>query len=122
MISTSTEPAPTRLLTPDLFREVNATGTSDDLIAVGLALHHFTEVVRELVTIEPLKLHRATTILTKQILKRVWPDEDADENTLRVHIHRLRQKIEIAPSRPRYVVTERGAGYSFAPLPGGRMS
>lgn len=62
------------------------------------------------------------TILTKQILKRVWPDEDADENTLRVHIHRLRQKIEISPSRPRYVVTERGAGYSFATLPGGRQT
>ena len=58
------------------------------------------------------------TIVTKQILRRVWPDEDADENTLRVHIHRLRQKIEISPSRPRYIVTERGAGYSFAPTPG----
>ncbi len=62
------------------------------------------------------------TIVTKQILKRVWPDEDADENTLRVHIHRLRQKIEISPSRPRYVVTERGAGYSFATLPGGQQA
>lgn len=58
------------------------------------------------------------TIITQQILRRVWPDDDADENTLRVHVHRLRQKIEISPSRPRYIVTERGAGYSFAPLPG----
>ena len=53
------------------------------------------------------------TILTSYILGRVWPDEEADENTLRVHIHRLRQKIEISPSRPQYVVTERGVGYSF---------
>jgi DNA-binding response OmpR family regulator len=53
------------------------------------------------------------TILTSQILSRVWPAEEADENTLRVHIHRLRQKIESAPSKPRYVVTERGVGYSF---------
>jgi len=53
------------------------------------------------------------TVLTEYILARVWPHERADENTLRVHIHRLRQKIETAPSRPRYVVTERGVGYSF---------
>ncbi|MFQ5528236.1 MAG: response regulator transcription factor [Thermoanaerobaculia bacterium] len=53
------------------------------------------------------------TVLTTYILNRVWPNQSADENTLRVHIHRLRQKIEVAPSRPRYIVTERGAGYSF---------
>jgi DNA-binding response OmpR family regulator len=53
------------------------------------------------------------TVPTSQILTRVWPGVAADENTLRVHIHRLRQKVEISPSRPRYVVTERGVGYSF---------
>ena len=53
------------------------------------------------------------TVLTNYILGRVWANQSADENTLRVHIHRLRQKIEVSPSRPRYVVTERGAGYSF---------
>ena len=55
------------------------------------------------------------TVLTSLILRRVWASNEADENTLRVHIHRLRQKIEISPSRPRYVVTERGVGYSFIP-------
>ncbi len=55
------------------------------------------------------------TVLTSLILRRVWAENEADENTLRVHIHRLRQKIEISPSRPRYVVTERGVGYSFIP-------
>ncbi len=55
------------------------------------------------------------TVLTSLILRRVWSEHEADENTLRVHIHRLRQKIEISPSRPRYVVTERGVGYSFIP-------
>jgi DNA-binding response OmpR family regulator len=53
------------------------------------------------------------TVLTNYILGRVWSNQTADENTLRVHIHRLRQKIEVSPSRPRYIVTERGAGYSF---------
>jgi DNA-binding response OmpR family regulator len=53
------------------------------------------------------------TVATDHILARLWPDEKADENTLRVHVHRLRQKIERSPSRPHYVVTERGVGYSF---------
>ncbi len=57
------------------------------------------------------------TVLTSFILGRVWPEEEADENTLRVHIHRLRQKIEVSPSRPHYVVTERGVGYSFMAPP-----
>ena len=47
------------------------------------------------------------------LLRRLWPMEEMFEDTLRVHIHRLRQKIEPIPSRPRYVLTERGIGYSF---------
>ncbi len=53
------------------------------------------------------------TVPTEHILARLWPGEEADENTLRVHVHRLRQKIERSPGRPHYVVTERGVGYSF---------
>jgi DNA-binding response OmpR family regulator len=49
------------------------------------------------------------------LIDRVWPNEDAVEDTLRVHIHRLRRKIEPQPARPRYVRTERGVGYSFPP-------
>lgn len=47
------------------------------------------------------------------LMRRLWPMEEVFEDTLRVHVHRLRQKIEPAPSQPRYVLTERGLGYSF---------
>lgn len=53
------------------------------------------------------------TVSTDFLLRRLWPSEDVFEDTLRVHIHRLRAKIEANPSRPRYVVTERGLGYRF---------
>lgn len=53
------------------------------------------------------------TVTTDFLLRRLWPMEDVFEDTLRVHIHRLRQKIEPAPAQPRYVLTQRGVGYNF---------
>lgn len=53
------------------------------------------------------------TVSTDFLLRRLWPMEEVFEDTLRVHIHRLRHKIEPAPSRPHYILTERGLGYSF---------
>jgi DNA-binding response OmpR family regulator len=50
---------------------------------------------------------------TDFLLRRLWPSDEVFEDTLRVHVHRLRGKIEPQPSRPRYVVTERGSGYRF---------
>lgn len=50
------------------------------------------------------------------LLGRIWPNQEVYEDTLRVHVHRLRRKIEPRPEIPRYVVTERGIGYSF-PVP-----
>jgi DNA-binding response OmpR family regulator len=52
-------------------------------------------------------------VATDFLLRRLWPGDEVFEDTLRVHVHRLRGKIEPEPSRPRYVVTERGAGYRF---------
>ncbi len=52
-------------------------------------------------------------VRTEFLLRRLWPLEQVFEDTLRVHIHRLRHKIEPDPARPRYVVTERGEGYRF---------
>jgi DNA-binding response OmpR family regulator len=47
------------------------------------------------------------------LLSRIWPNQEVFEDTLRVHVHRLRRKIEPQPATPRYVITERGVGYSF---------
>lgn len=55
------------------------------------------------------------TVTADFLLRRIWPLEEVFEDTLRVHVHRLRQKIEPDPARPRYLVTRRGLGYSFLP-------
>ncbi|MFN2272933.1 MAG: response regulator transcription factor [Anaerolineae bacterium] len=53
------------------------------------------------------------TVTTDFLLRRLWPLEEMFEDTLRVHVHRLRQKIEADPRDPHYIVTERGLGYRF---------
>ncbi len=53
------------------------------------------------------------TVTAEFILRRLWPMDEVFEDTLRVHIHRLRQKIEPEPARPQYILTERGLGYGF---------
>lgn len=58
-------------------------------------------------------------VLTKrQLYRQVWGEEslgESDDNTVQVHIHRLRDKIEPVPSDPRYLVTMRGLGYKLLP-------
>ncbi len=48
---------------------------------------------------------------TQLLLSRIWPDQDVFEDTLRVHIHRLRSKLEPDPAHPCHLTTEKGAGY-----------
>ena len=55
------------------------------------------------------------TVRTDFLLGRLWPHDEIFEDTLRVHVHRLRQKIEPNVSSPRYLVTHRGEGYVFMP-------
>jgi DNA-binding response OmpR family regulator len=55
------------------------------------------------------------TVRTDYLLQELWPREEVYEDALRVHVHRLRQKIEPEPRTPRYVVTRRGQGYRFHP-------
>jgi len=55
-------------------------------------------------------------VLTRgQILERIWDCDGnfIDENTLSVHIRRLRQKIEADPNDPEMIVTVFGIGYTF---------
>jgi len=52
----------------------------------------------------------------EQILQRVWDiDGDyIDDNTLSVHIRRLREKLEDLPSQPKLITTVRNIGYRWS--------
>jgi len=49
----------------------------------------------------------------EEIFEKVWDDTFVEDNTLNVHIRRLREKIEANPSEPEYIKTVRGLGYVF---------
>jgi DNA-binding response OmpR family regulator len=55
-------------------------------------------------------------VFTKRQLYRVVWNEDTyyDDNTVMVHISRLRNKIEADPKNPAYIQTIRGIGYRFS--------
>ena len=54
-------------------------------------------------------------ILSKQaLLDAVWGiDHFGDDNTVSVHIRRIRERIEQDPGNPEYLVTVRGLGYKL---------
>ncbi len=51
---------------------------------------------------------------TKEIWRSVWQSEPVGEkNTIAVHIHHLREKLEITPSEPRYLKVVWAQGYKI---------
>lgn len=61
--------------------------------------------------------YRPGRILTTEIIfENVWSyDADANLESVKWYIWRLRKKIERDSSDPQYIVTERGVGYRFVP-------
>ena len=76
-------------------REINLTAKEFDLL--------------ELLVMNPNKVYSR-----ENLLDLVWGvDYPGDARTVDVHIRRLREKIELNPSEPKYVHTKWGVGYYF---------
>ncbi|UQR62138.1 response regulator transcription factor [Bradyrhizobium sp. C-145] len=54
--------------------------------------------------------HAGKVLTHRFLLKELW-DELTDAQYLRVYVRQLRQKIEVDPERPQFVLTETGIGY-----------
>nr|BBH87422.1 DNA-binding response regulator [Thermosporothrix sp. COM3] len=60
-------------------------------------------------------LHPGQVFTKTQLFRNVWESEYLDDdNTIMVHIRKLRKKIETNPSDPQYIQTVWGIGYRFA--------
>lgn len=71
----------------------------------------------ESVLLHVLLRNAGRVVENKILIARVWPSEDVYEDTLRVHMHRLRRKLEADSHHPHYIRTERGVGYMFTIRP-----
>ncbi len=68
------------------------------------------EILRHLAS-KPGRVYSRRELLE---LIRDYEALDQDEKTINVHISHMREKLEDDPSRPRFILTVRGAGYAFA--------
>ena len=55
--------------------------------------------------------NQGRTISKEELFQNVWQDSITGDNTLNVHIRRLREKIEIDPNEPQVLRTVWGIGY-----------
>ena len=60
--------------------------------------------------------NRGRVLPRETLLERVWPDgaQFVEENSLSVTVKRLRDKLEDSPSKPRFLKTVYGIGYTWA--------
>lgn len=71
----------------------------------------------ESILLHVLLRNAGRVVENRMLIARVWPSEEVFEDTLRVHMHRLRRKLEADSHHPHYVRTERGVGYMFTVRP-----
>lgn len=68
---------------------------------------------REFDLLHHLMSHPGAAMGREDLMREVWGWEYGDETTVTVHIRRLREKIEVDPSAPAYIVTVWGVGYRW---------
>lgn len=75
-----------------------------------------TLTAKEYALLRKLWISRGNIVTIDALCEALWEGTLVGyENTLMVHIRRLREKIEDDPSHPRFLLTVRGLGYRLAP-------
>lgn len=65
-----------------------------------------------------LATHAGMVLSREQLLEQVWGyDFYGEERVVDVHIGHIRQKLEVDPADPQFILTIRGVGYKFADEP-----
>lgn len=77
----------------------------DELISLTSKEYHLLEYLVE---------NQNQTLSKEQLIEKIWGSYfDGYDNTVMVHISRLRNKIERDPSKPSHIITVKGRGYRF---------
>ena len=100
-------------------------GNNEVLISGGLELNTSTKEVKvdgQIVRVTPIEFKILNLLIANkgrvfsidEIYEKVWNEESFNvENTVAVHIRRIRGKIEINPKEPRYLKVVWGVGYKI---------
>lgn len=107
--------------------ETPTNGTQKALTVGAIILEPATHMVRvegapieltakEFDLLHLLMRHPRQVFTRDQLLEQVWGFADyIDSSTVTVHIHRLREKLERDPNKPKRLVTVWGVGYRLDP-------
>ena len=118
----------TAILKRTYFSPVRPERTEEHQLVLGNKTIHFDSAVvrekdgrelpltaKELALLKKLGENRGNIVTFDALTQAVWGDYYFGyENTLMVHIRRLREKIEENPSNPKWLLTVRGIGYKLA--------
>lgn len=100
-------PQPTRYEFGDLVIDL-----SRRLVSLEGKAIHLTPT--EFKMLDFLARHAGKVVTHGQLLREVWgKHSQGQEHYVRIHVHKLRQKIEKDPARPKHLRTETGVGYRF---------
>lgn len=84
------------------------------LVRRGEALVHLTPIEYRLLC--ALLAEPGKVLTQRHLLQQVWGGGYSESSHyLRVYVGRLRQKLEVDPTRPAHFLTETGIGYRFQP-------
>ncbi len=74
----------------------------------------FALTAKEFILLQKLFENKGRIVTNDALCLAAWGDEYYGyENTLMVHIRRLRKKIEVNPSEPKHLITVKGLGYKL---------
>ncbi|HLY26983.1 MAG TPA: response regulator transcription factor [Aggregatilineales bacterium] len=68
---------------------------------------------KELAILHNLYRNSPRYVSVEALIARLWPNGEAYEENLRVHMARLRRKVDPDSLHAPYIVSKRGSGYSF---------
>jgi len=97
-------------------RQLAAEGVSIDLSSRQVTVNGRTSrlTAKEFDLLSYFLVRPNKTIAHRELLQAIWgPDYGEELEYLRVFVNRLRKKIELDPSKPRFLVTDAWAGYRF---------
>ena len=112
--------------------DVNAAVDSSEIVSGRLAYNKEERVLRadgepvrltatETKIVDLLMRNLGRTFSAEEIYRLVWDGEAfAPENTVMVHIRRIREKIELSPKEPEYLKVVWGIGYKIEKVEAGR--